>query len=128
MEKCPRNAGEPSGEMRDRQEHPDRRQRNYHTTHTEEGEVNVVAPPPRPPAKNNNDHFQNLMDSSCQNQDFPVHHKLWECELLKRFISKPQPKRQSRKSLTKTAEQETPTEDFLETTRCIMIFGGKSIR
>jgi hypothetical protein len=62
------------------------------------------------------------MDSPCQNHGFPVRHKLWECELLKRFISKPPAKKVKPKEPAKPAEQEVPTEDFLETMGCIMIF------
>jgi hypothetical protein len=64
---------------------------------TEEGEVAVADRSPRPLAKTNNDHFQKLMDSLCQSHGFPVRHKLRECELLKRFISNPPAKKQSRR-------------------------------
>lgn len=59
------------------------------------------------------------MDSPCQNHNFTVKHKLWECELLKCFIFKP-----PAKEPTKPTEQEVPTDDFPELTWCIMIFGG----
>jgi hypothetical protein len=85
--------------------------------------VAIVDRSPRPPSKNNNDHFQKLMDSSCQNHGFLIHHKLRECELLKRFISKPPAKKTKQEELTKPVEQETPTEDFPETIGCLMIFG-----
>jgi hypothetical protein len=99
-----RDAGEPNGERGDRREHPDRRRRNYYPTHTKEGEVTTADQPPMPLAKNNNDHFQKLMDSPCQNQNFPVHRKLQECELLKRFISKPPAKKANQEEPTKLAE------------------------
>jgi hypothetical protein len=49
------------------------------------------------------------MDSSCQNHGFPVYHKLQECELLKRFISKPPTKKTKPEEPAKPAEQEAPT-------------------
>jgi hypothetical protein len=110
--KSKRNAGEPSGEKRDRQEHPDRHRRNYRPTRIEEGEVAAVDRPPRLPTKNNNNHFQKLMDSLCQNHGFPVFHKLRECKLLKRFISKPSTKKAKQEELVKPLEQEAPTEEF----------------
>jgi hypothetical protein len=58
------------------------------------------------------------MDSLCQNHGFHVCHKLWECELLKRFISKPTTKK------TKLAEQEISSKDFPEPTGYLMVFGG----
>jgi hypothetical protein len=64
------------------------------------------------------------MDSSCQNHDFPVHRKLHECELLKRFISKPLSKKAKPKEPTKLTEEEAPAKDFPKTTGCLMIFGG----
>lgn len=80
---------EPSDERRDQREHPNKRQRNYHPTRTEEGEVAAADRPHKSSAKNNNDHFQMLMNLSCHNHGFPIRHKLQEWELLKCFISKP---------------------------------------
>jgi hypothetical protein len=60
--------------------------------------------PPRPPTKNDDDHFQKLMDSPCQNHGFRVCHKLQKCELLKRFISKPPTKKANLEEPTKPAE------------------------
>lgn len=70
------------------------------------------------------DHFQKVMDSSCQNHGFPVHHNLRECELLKRFISKLPSKKAKPEEPAKAADQEAPVEDFPETTGCLMIFDG----
>lgn len=53
-----------------------------------------------------------------------VRHKLRVCELLNRFISKSPTKKAKPKEPVKPAEQETLTEEFLETTGCLMIFGG----
>jgi hypothetical protein len=72
--------------------------------------------PLRPPAKNNNDHFHKLMDSSCENHYFPVRNKLLECELLMHFISKPPAKKVKQEEPTKLAKQEAPTKEFHETT------------
>jgi hypothetical protein len=55
--KSPRDAGEPNDERRDQWEHPNRHHRNYHPACTEEGGVAAMDRPPRPPVKNNNDHF-----------------------------------------------------------------------
>jgi hypothetical protein len=86
--KRPRDAGKPSGERRDQKEHPNRPWRNHCPARIEEGEVAVAFRSPRTPTKNNNDHFQKLMDSLCQKLGFLIRHKLQECELPKRFISK----------------------------------------
>jgi hypothetical protein len=51
------------------------------------------------------------MDSPCQNHGFLVRHKLRECELFKRFISK-------------SPAKKAKSEDFPETTRCLMIISG----
>jgi hypothetical protein len=64
------------------------------------------------------------MDLPCQNHYFLVRHKLQECELLKHFISKPLAKKAKQEEPTKLAKQEAPTEEFPETTGCLMIFGG----
>lgn len=64
------------------------------------------------------------MDSSCQNHSCPIRHKLLECELLKRFISKPPSKKAKPEEPAKQAEQKAPVEDFPEPTGCLMIFGG----
>jgi hypothetical protein len=86
--KSSRDAGEPIDKKRERREHPDRHRRNHHPWRGEE-EVATADWSPKPPVKNDDDHFQKLMDSLCHSHGFPIHHKLWECELLKRFISKP---------------------------------------
>lgn len=78
---------------------------------------------PRPPVKNDNDHFQKLMDLLCQNHDFPICHKFWECELLKSFISKPPAKKAKQEDPSKQVEQEILTEDLPKVTGCLMIFG-----
>jgi hypothetical protein len=64
------------------------------------------------------------MDSSCQNHGFPVRHKLQECELLKRFISKPPAKKARLEESAKPTKQEVLAEDFPELIGCLMIFGG----
>lgn len=56
------------------------------------------------------------MDSSCQNHDFPVHRKLHECELLKRFISKSLSKKAKPEEPTKLTKEEAPAKDFPKTT------------
>lgn len=123
--KSPRDAGKPSCEKKERREHPDRRRRNHRPRRDEE--VATADQPPRPPAKNGGDQFQKLMDSSCQNHGFPVRHKLRECELLKRFISKPPAKKAKPEEPAKPAEQEAPAKDFPETMGCLMIFGGVEV-
>jgi hypothetical protein len=64
------------------------------------------------------------MDLPCQNHFFPIRHKLRECELLKRFISKPPTEKAKSNEPLKLAEQETPTKEFPEMMGCLMIFGG----
>lgn len=64
------------------------------------------------------------MDSLWQNHSFPVRHRLRECELLKHFISKSPTKKAKLEESTKPTEQEIPSEEFPETTGCLMIFGG----
>ena len=80
--------------------------------------------PPRPPAENRGDHFQKLMDLSCQNYGFLVRYKFQECEILKSFIYKQPSKKANPEEPAKAAEQEASTEDFPEMTRCLMIFMG----
>jgi hypothetical protein len=80
--------------------------------------------PPRPPAENRGDHFQKLMDLSCQNYGFLVRYKFQECEILKSFIYKQPSKKANPEEPAKAAEQEASTEDFPEMTGCLMIFGG----
>jgi hypothetical protein len=55
-----------------------------------------------------------------------VHRKLRECEPLKRFISKPPPRKAKLEELPKPAEQEAPIEDFSEPTqpRLVPLFLG----
>jgi hypothetical protein len=95
-----------------------------HRPRRDEEEVATVGRPPRPLAKNGGDHFQKLMDSLCQNHGFPIRHKLWECELLKRFISKPPAKKARPEEPTKPTEQEVPADDFPKPTGFLMIFDG----
>lgn len=82
---------EPIDEKRERQKHAGTHWRNHHPWRGEE--VATADRSPRPPVKNDDDHFQKLMDSLCHSHGFPIHHKLRECELLKRFISKPPAKK-----------------------------------
>jgi hypothetical protein len=86
--KSPHNVGELSGDKRERWENLGKRRRNHHPQRGKE-EVATMDRPPRPLAKNDGDQFQKLMNSPCQNHDFPVLHKLQEYELLTCFISKP---------------------------------------
>jgi hypothetical protein len=67
------------------------------------------------------------MDLSCQNLDFPVRHKLQECELLKRFVSRPSAKKAKHEESVKPVEQEAPNEAFPGTTGCLMIFDGGEV-
>ena len=62
------------------------------------------------------------MDVSCQNHNFLVHHKLHECKLLKRFITKPPSKKAKPEEAAKPAEQEDLVEDFPKPMGCLMIF------
>lgn len=121
--KSPHNVGELSGEKRERWENPDKRRRNHRPRRGKE-EVATMDRPPRPLSKNDGDQFQKLMNSPCQNHDFPVLHKLQEYELLKCFVSKPPAKKDTPEEPTKPTEQEAPIEDFLEPTWCLMIFDG----
>jgi hypothetical protein len=67
------------------------------------------------------------MNSLCQNHGFTVCHKLRECELLKRFISKPPAKKAKLEEPAKPVQQETPTADFHKTMGCLMIIGGAEV-
>ena len=65
------------------------------------------------------------MDWPCPNHGFPVHHKLWECELHKHFIGNPSQKKAKTEEDTQMAEmKDDATEAFPELTGCLMIFGG----
>jgi hypothetical protein len=116
------DVGEPSGERWECREHLDKHRRNHRLRCNEE--VAIADRPPRPPTKNGGDHFQKLMNSSCQKHDFPVRHKLQECELMNHFISKLPAKKVRLEEPAKLAEQEVPTEDFLKPKGCPMIFSG----
>jgi hypothetical protein len=67
--KGPHDIGEPSGGMREHRGHPNKRRRNHRAQRDEE-EVTTTDRPPRPLAKNSDDHFHKLMDSPCQNHGF----------------------------------------------------------
>jgi hypothetical protein len=49
---------------------------------------------------------------------------LWDCELLKRFISKPPAKKAKLEESAKPVEQEAHTKDSPETIGCLMIYSG----
>jgi hypothetical protein len=52
------------------------------------------------------------MDVPCQNHYFPIHHKLHECEFMKRLITKPPIKKVKPEEVAKKAEQEATDEGF----------------
>lgn len=101
------DAGEPNNEKRERRKYPDMHRGNHHPRH-DEAEVTTADRPPRSPVKNGGNYFQKLMDSPCRNHVFPVCHKIQECKLLQRFISKPPAKKAKLEELIKLVEKETP--------------------
>lgn len=101
------DTGEPSDEKREHQEYPDRHRGN-HRPRCDEAEVATADRPLRSLVKNGGDHFQKLMDLPCRNHVFPVCHKIHECKLLKRFISKTPSEKVKPEELIKPTEKETP--------------------
>lgn len=89
----------------------------------DEHEVATVNRPPKTQVKAEGNHFQKLMDTSCQNHGYPVHHKLGECDILKRYINNPPSKKAKPEEITQVSEQNTTTEDFPKPMGCLMIFG-----
>lgn len=64
------------------------------------------------------------MDSTCQNHDFFVHHKLHECELQKFFVSKSPSKKEKTEEPAKPMKEENFGEDLPEMMGYLMIFSG----
>jgi hypothetical protein len=67
------------------------------------------------------------LEKPCTNHDYPVKHKLKDCELLKRILGQPSKRKGGDRDKEAPKDQEAPAKnasDFPDLDGCLMIFGG----
>jgi hypothetical protein len=75
----------------------------------------------------NTDHFEQLLEKPCTNHDYPVKHKLKNCELLKRMLGQPSKHKVGDCDKEAPKDQGAPPKDrssFPDPDGYLMIFGG----
>jgi len=77
------------------------------------------------PAGDTPDYFEKLLEKPCTNHPYRVGHLLKNCSLMKKWLSGNSKKGDQKKKPEAEADGEKDKQDaFLDTDRCLKIFGG----